>query len=88
MAQFTSVFRWQHGWRDLVGWGGRLIRGGLVRELLPAFFFLFGLLCQIALAFFELVVGLGQENSFVIGGGDGGIVRRAVIEDAHSEFSS
>jgi hypothetical protein len=36
----------------------------LVGEFLPALFFLLGFLCQIALAFFELVIWFGQESTF------------------------
>lgn len=36
---------------------------GLVGKLLPALFFLLAFLRQIALAFFELVIGRGQEGS-------------------------
>lgn len=36
----------------------------LAGQFLPALFFLLGFLCQIALAFFELVVGFGQGSTF------------------------
>jgi len=51
------------------GWG-IVVFGSLVGQLLLAFFFLLALLCQISLAFFELVVWFGQEVTF-----DGGKCR-------------
>ena len=51
------------------GWG-IVVFGSLVGQLLLAFFFLLALLCQISLAFFELVVWFGQEVTFDGGNAD------------------
>jgi hypothetical protein len=68
------VIRGRYGRTAGVGWSGlgRIRRnivatslgGGLVRELLTALFFPLMFLCQIPLAFLELVIWLGQEVSF------------------------
>lgn len=55
-----NLFRW-------IFRPGILAAGGLVGQLLLTLFFLLLLFCQVALAFFELVVGFGQGGTFESG---------------------
>jgi hypothetical protein len=54
----------RHIGRIVISLGRRIVTRRLAGEFLPALFFLLGFLCQIALAFFELVIWFGQESTF------------------------